>query len=329
MCQREDGFIPHLIWNPRRKTWADRMLSLLWLSPYSSPYLGPPIIAEAVLRIYERTRDRNFLLETLPKIKAYYRYIGRRACDSPIPPIIISYESGKDRSREYETPYGGSLSTPVWKGPIIKLMLHHSSLLYKEPLILKRDLFEVKDLFFSSLYAINLKSLSKLCEYAGDPDSAYFSALSSRVEEEILREMWDEEEGAFFSLYKGEKIKVLNASTFLPLLFEKIEPYKVERLVKEHLLKDFWTNYPVPYDPYISSDIDWRGKQTWIVINWYVVRGLEDKGYNKLAEVIKERSIELVMREGFREWYDSETGEGGGALEFTPSALILEFEGER
>lgn len=68
----------------------------------------------------------------------------------------------------------------------------------------------------------------------------------------------------------------------------------------------------------------WRG-QTWINTNWFIYLGLKRHGYNDIAKYIAKKSIELVSKYGLREFYDSISGEGGGARKFGWSGLVSEM----
>lgn len=344
-AQDEDGFIPHQIWNPERMHWLDLLLKRGYSRKSGSPFLQPPMLAEAVEQVYLRSQDLDFLRRVLPGLKKYYRYIERARCHGPdgLPEIIISYESGKDRSPEYDLVYGESNAIPAWRGPMAKLIWHYWRLGWNLEKIFASNRFRVKDVLFCSVYARNLARLGHLCELVGDPEARVFQEKARLVGQSIEEEMWDEEAGLFFSLDarwdRNEKIKVVTISSLMPLILDDITQDKVERLV-EHLTnpEEFWAPYPVPAIPLNSSirepkgHIVWRGRQTWMYTNWLLIKGLQEQArrwrnlrYEKLAEELIQRTLELVSRSGFREYYDSRTGEGEGALEFSPSTIILDL----
>ena len=53
--------------------------------------------------------------------------------------------------------------------------------------------------------------------------------------------------------------------------------------------------------------------------------GLERLGYQAEARHMADRLTEAVLREGLREYYDPNTGEGLGAVDFAWTTLILEM----
>lgn len=92
-------------------------------------------------------------------------------------------------------------------------------------------------------------------------------------------------------------------------LFAKILTQKgAKKLVDKHLLnpKDFW-----------------RGP-VWIATNWFIYKGLKNYGFDDIAKQIKESSIAVIEKSGFREYFDPITGEGLGAKDFTWGGLVLD-----
>jgi hypothetical protein len=348
-AQREDGFIPHMIWNSQKMHWVDRILQWLYRSRHTSPYLQPPALAEAVERILERSADIKTVLPLLPAVEKYYTYLDRerRRGEDGLVEIIISYESGKDRSPEYDPVYGSSNTAPVWRGPMLRLMIRHWRAGWNPQKIFAGNWFQVKDLLFNCVYAQNLLSLSRLCQAADRKREAQiFHQRALQAEESILSKMYDPETGLFYSLdsrYGRDRlVKVNTVSSLMPLVLDTISQAQVERLVKEHLYnsREFWTEYPIPAEPLSSVTRDerkhiiWRGLQTWIYTNWYIARGLRKQAqrfpqhrqeYTQIADELTFRSYELVRREGFCDFYHAQTGQGSIARDFGWSALILDM----
>ena len=83
--------------------------------------------------------------------------------------------------------------------------------------------------------------------------------------------------------------------------------------------------------PSISSDHKsfeekryWRGP-VWINCNWIIYQGLKNKD-KKFAEIVRKRTINLVEKKKFREYYSCKSGQGMGAKNFSWSAaLYLDF----
>ena len=83
--------------------------------------------------------------------------------------------------------------------------------------------------------------------------------------------------------------------------------------------------YYVPGDtPFHQVKLLWRGP-TWLATNWFVIKGLQKHGYKKLAKEAVDKMTEMIDREGFREYYNPETGEGYRRQNFGWSTLILDL----
>src|SRR2546423_2233882 len=78
--QKENGFIGHMIfWESMLPKDMFNILEgpPVWhqIRPHTSSLIQPPLIAQALLRIYQQTKDDEFLTELLPKIKKYYHWL--------------------------------------------------------------------------------------------------------------------------------------------------------------------------------------------------------------------------------------------------------------
>ena len=343
-AQRADGFIPHMIWNKPEMNWLDRLSTFVYPSRHMSPYLQPPLLADAVEAILAKSGDTEFVRAVLPRVKNYYHFLDkvRNASGDGLLEIIISYESGKDRSPEYDGIYGHSFMP--WPWPIMREVNRHRRLGWDDRRILAADGFRVKDLLFNCVYAQSLEVLGGLCCSVGDGEEEIFRARARTTEAAILARMYDAESGLFYSLDSrgggDRQLKASTVSALLPLLLESIEKPKVDRLVNDYLRNrgEFWAEYPVPAEPLSCTDQNtchiWRGRQTWIFTNWLVVRGLAKQArrfpdsrdsYLGIASAIAEQTCKLVEQQGFREYYDADTGKGCRARNFGWSALALDM----
>jgi hypothetical protein len=297
--------------------------------------------------IYKRSDDIEFVRRILPQLKKYYLYLDKerdRSGDNLIE-IIISYESGKDRSPEYDVVYGESNTQPVWRGPMLKLMLRHRMMGWNIDRIFASNKFRVKDVLVNCIYAQNLFALGRLCQATGDEQAEFFHRQGVEVEEAILNQMYDEESGLFYSLDgrggQDKQMKVNTISSLMPLILDNIDQGKVERLIAEHLLnpQEYWLRYPLPVVPLENAEeredhIIWRGLQTWVYPNWYIAKGLRKQAqhfpehfqeYNRIADELALRTYELVRRHGFCDFYHSQSGDGSSCSPFSWSTLVLDM----
>jgi glycogen debranching enzyme len=106
--------------------------------------------------------------------------------------------------------------------------------------------------------------------------------------------------------------------------------YLIEHLKNE---KEFWSHYPVTsvsmdepsFGPLTNTRLIWRGT-SWVNTNWFIAKGLEKQGYTALAKEIARKTIELVLKFGFREYYDPFDGHPGKAMKnFGWSTLAIDL----
>ena len=69
----------------------------------------------------------------------------------------------------------------------------------------------------------------------------------------------------------------------------------------------------------------WRGP-TWIPINWWVQQCYLNYGFVKEANQLADSTTEMVEQNGFREYYNPETGKGYGAKDFTWDGLVVDMK---
>jgi len=81
--------------------------------------------------------------------------------------------------------------------------------------------------------------------------------------------------------------------------------------------------------PFFDSRRYWRGP-IWPQMNWMIYKGLQNYGFDKLAEIVRTDLIELVSKLGFYEYFEAEKskvetlekGYGGNNFSWTASSII-------
>ncbi|MDP2671764.1 MAG: trehalase family glycosidase [bacterium] len=343
--QREDGFIPHVIfWDPPLLSLHGAALeSKFSLFPKTTELIQPPLLAEAVNAIYQKDKDRYFLVEMLPKLTDYYSWLAdnRDPDRDGLLSIIAPYESGMDQSPSYDEVCDIRSKTKL--GVAIgcrKVTLRHMLHNYDLKKIFAEDYFNVEDVFVNSIYIKNLKVLVRLLESFGEEKQAKkFSLIAKKAQDNLIAKCFDEKTNFFFDTYSKEE-KNTTAKTIkglMPLILG-IDEKIAKNLVTKHLSNkdEFDLPYPVPTvaadDPdfrarptmIFGEPLIWRGP-TWISTNWYLVNGLREHGFGQQAEKIVEASVGLVRQQGFREFFDPISGKGFGAEDFSWSTLVVDM----
>ena len=118
--QEDNGFVGHMIfWKqvlPRRMTDVlQARPTLQTLRPHMSALVQPPLIAQALKRLYEASKDKLVLYELLPKVVHYHDWLAsNRHFDADgLITIISPFESGIDWKPSFDEVVGySSRATP-------------------------------------------------------------------------------------------------------------------------------------------------------------------------------------------------------------------------
>jgi glycogen debranching enzyme len=146
--------------------------------------------------------------------------------------------------------------------------------------------------------------------------------------EEALEQLWDESKGQYFSrsFVSHKLIEEPSIGTLIPLYAGTIPKERAARLVE--LLKKqrvFSPSWPVPSVPLNSPDFNplkyWQGP-TWVNTNWLIIDGLERCGYKGEAQVLRDRTVQLVAKSGMYEYFSPLNAEPAGAANFSWTAAL-------
>ena len=344
--QEEGGFVGHMIyWDrlmPGRSTDVFQLkpsLGSKFFKEHMSALIQPPLVAQAVEKVYQKSGDQDFLNKMLPKLKKYFDWLARnRDFDgSGLITIISPFESGIDFKPTFDVAMGMPERKADWRLFLryISVDFRNFANNYNLKKIYRKGYFLVKEVGFNTVYAQNLFALAALCKETNDPEAEKYRALGKKVVQSILEVMYDRESAAFLDVYgkDNKKIKVLTPTIFFPVVLKEIPEAITSRVIDTHLLnkREFNTPFPLPsvsqthpsFNPTASMYI-WRGP-TWIFNNWFLHQFLMEKGYQQEATKLVDSIRELIEISGFREYYNPFTGEGYGAKDFTWAGLVVDM----
>jgi putative isomerase len=147
--------------------------------------------------------------------------------------------------------------------------------------------------------------------------------------------MWSEPDGMFLNIDSrtGQFVHVKTWTNFIPLWAGIATPQQAHRMVRQHLLKEFWApggirtlarDEPL-YDPQSGY---WRGP-VWVISNYLIMHGLMNYGYEKEAREIAAKTVSILLRDlrvsgGMRENYNPETGEPAASERMVGWNLLAE-----
>jgi hypothetical protein len=199
---------------------------------------------------------------------------------------------------------------------------------YNSEALLSRSLFTVEDLAFN---CILIRANKRLQEIAKTINEELPSWLTERIAktEEALENLWDEATGQYYSrsFVSHKLIEESSVATLLPLYAGTISEERVKRLMELLARKEYFgAEWPVPSVPLSSPQFSalkyWQGP-TWININWLIIDGLRRYGYQKEALDLKKRTLELVKKSGFNEYFNPKDGSPAGAHNFSWTAALI------
>jgi glycogen debranching enzyme len=327
--QFENGMIPHMIY------WQEAdFVKIDWGREGTSSITQPPMLAYAAWQIFNRDRDAAFLRELYPKLFHYYQYLlhERDPHARHLVGLINPDESGEDNSPRFD----GVLGLPPVHTLIenfaqrLTLVDENRTCKFDAPFCMK-NFFWVKDVPFNAIMVENLRCLARIAEKLEQSyDAAYFDAEAGRVAA-AMRELMLED-GVFWSTHGEhyEKIRTKTWGVFAPLFAGIPTKEEAQALVEKHLRNA--AGFDAPYGvPTVSQDEPsfdpagfWRGP-SWMAPNWFIYRGLIRYGMVEDAARVLERSMRLLEKSGFREYFNPVTGEGLGAEGFTWGGLVVDM----
>ncbi len=353
--QWEDGMIPHILFHikdlnytPNYKAWnCGKQVS-------SSGITQPPILASVLKLIIERQNISK------RKMKKYYPFILKiKKClewfikyrdpkRTGLISILHPWESGYDNSPLWDKPMSKVKIEPKLsykrkdnkivnpnQRPLkidydryVTIKNHLKKMKYDPKKLYHKSKFNVVDVGFNSLFLKALKDLDFLLDYI-DKRSSFLKKYILLNEKKLIK-LFNSKKMIFKNkdLKNNSLIEIPSITNFF-MLFSDIKNKSVNRsLIKS--LKRYCKNekylFPSikPNHKLFEEKRYWRGP-IWINCNWIIYQGLKNKD-KKFAEIIRKKTINLVEKKKFREYYSCKSGLGMGAKNFSWSAaLYLDF----
>ena len=287
--QRPDGMIPDAVHDEGTVTHLTY--------PIEADVTKPPLLAWTAWKVYESDGDREFLDEIYePIVRANEWWFEYNDTDG-------------DGLAEYLHPYSSGLDdSPLWDAGMPVTAVDLNTYLY-----------------------LQMESLGRIAQVLGMPSKAQAwqeraSALLARMNSKL----WDPKAGLYWAYLKTQPITLRTPFSLFPLLTGSLKPQIARRLVDALTdPKMFWPRYPVAtvalkeiaYSPVQM----WRGP-AWVNVNYLLQEGLERSGFERLAQDLRERTLEMIMNyPDIYEYYNPETGEPGAkaATSFGWSAALF------
>ncbi|MBI2176114.1 hypothetical protein HYU40_02050 [Candidatus Woesearchaeota archaeon] len=306
--QCKNGMIPH----------ESKFNILGKMLPITSRITQPAFIARAALEVYEKSRNKQFLANIFPRLQQYHNWLEKQREVNGVLKVVDCNESGEDNSLPWDDEY----AVPV-----------HKTYLRWFPTYVPffPQLAALRSVTATSVYADALECMSEIARVLGEGRlrSGYGSKRKAVIA--AMAKVFRQEDGLYYSLTHSNKpIRYKTHSIFSPLFAAAMTKAEAKKLVNEHLLneKEFWTSFLIPTvaanEPKFNPKGYWRGP-TWVNINWMLHRGLLRYGFRAVADELLQKTIAVIRKSGFREYYNPLTGDGLGARQFGWSTLIADM----
>ena len=342
--QWDNGMVPHIIFHqvdegyfPGPDVWGTNK------TPLSSGISQPPVAATFMRKIYETnpTTGRENAPKLFDKLVDWHRWFHINRCETGAAVITHPWEAGRDNAPDWDDAMAAidvSNVKPYKRRDTSHVDPHMRPTKYDydryialvdfarendwDQDIIRRDSpFRVADPTMTFILLRANRDLKWLAEQLGK-DSAEIESWISHLEKGT-ETLWNEELGAYDSidLRSGKFANSLSCASFLCWYGGVSKPQMLSQL---DIIFDE-AKYSVPsYSP-SGSQFDpkryWRGP-VWGVVNTLIGMGLEDMGYKKQAERVRQDTATLIEKNGFAEYYDPFDGTAAGGGTFTWTAAI-------
>ena len=186
-------------------------------------------------------------------------------------------------------------------------------------------MFNVVDVGFNSIFLRankDLLELLKIFNFEHKELQKFILKSENKIEK-----LYDVKRGVFVNYdIKNQKKIIVPSITNYFILFADLK----NQLINKKIIKNLKTHNKTK--KYIFSSIKpnykkfeekryWRGP-VWINCNWIIYQGLKNKD-KKFANKIKEKTINLIKKNGFFEYYSFKTGKAFGASNFSWTASLF------
>lgn len=329
--QLPDGMVPHVIfW----KQGLVRPYEWGWGKNDISSITQPPMLAYAAWEIHRRAPDSKFLETIYPHLYAFYTFLieKRDPRDHHLVGIINPDESGEDNSPRFDAPLGVDP-----KGSFASHYLARHNLVdanrkcnFDAELCMSQT-FWVKDVPFNVIMIENLKILGHIASFLGHKAGEHFAEshgdlMKNAMRQELFRD------GVYWSTwdYDYKPIPVVTWAHFAPLFAGLYSQEEAKALVDTYFTNEETLRGPYGIrtvsktEPTYKPNDFWRGP-VWFAPHWFIYKGLRAYGFKNEARILRNANLALLERNGFREYFNPETGEGYGARDFTWGTLTLDM----
>jgi glycogen debranching enzyme len=356
--QWDDGLVPHILFSadavnyePGPKQWGTENVAGSPADVKTSSITQPPVAATAARRVLEISGGdaevERSLRALVPKLERWHAWFAttRDPTGEGLCTIVHPWESGMDNAPRWDAAMRriepGQVEYKRVDDSIVDASQRPTRFDYDRYMFLVKERarlkfappkpdavsFLVTDVAMASILCRAEEDLAWLAGMLGIETSGA-QTRRGRLAAGLNGPCFDRARGRYrdVDVRAGEPLEVDHVAYFMPLYANVVPNEAVPAMVAR--LQDpagYGAAWPVPTvppsDPVFEARRYWRGP-TWINVNWLLIEGLTRAGAADAAKKLAERTIELVERSGFYEYFDPLTGEGLGADGFAWTAAL-------
>ncbi len=193
--------------------------------------------------------------------------------------------------------------------------------------ILDHSMFAIEDVGFNSILMRNNDCLIEIANKINKdlPKKLIESIEKTKVS---FNELWDEETSNYYSrdFITHRLIKIPSAGSLLGLYAGNIPRDRAQKIIYQ--LNDpnsYNLAYPVPSTPINSNwyraDNYWQGP-SWVNINWLLIEGMKRNSAVEMAQILRNKTLNMISAKGCYEYFNPENGQGLGVFNFSWTAAL-------
>lgn len=333
---------------------------------HTSGISQPPVHASMLLPALsldpEKGRASTFLREMYPRLCRLHEALFslRDPAEEGLVYLVHPWESGIDNAPIWDEPLSAVKESSAWAREmqarydelsrtgqrpqrayiekysyLVQNLYEHG---YDWKALTSSHPFQIQDVLFNSVLCRAEHDLALVAEHLGR-DPAPHRQRVQRMVQAMNETLWDPDAGIYYSRDRrsGQHIKRDTIFSYLPLYAGVCDASRCKTLV-DHLRSHCFCvadrdcvglpSYDMCQTDY-EGEFYWRGP-VWFNMCWYMVEGLHRYGEHETAEWLTDSLLQLVIENGFHEYYEPETGKGLGAGGFSwTAALFIDLAAQR
>ncbi len=362
-AQWPNGMLPQIVFNPESlgNYFPEPDFWQAPEGRLTSGITMPPLHAIACLHILENAQDQkeasSFLRKVFPHLLGSHRYFYeyRDPNNEGLVYIRHPWESGIDNSPNWDAPLKAikidksklpayerkdlKYGVPAEERPrdedydryvfLVDLFRRNQ---YDEKIIYDECPFLIQDSLFNSILCRANQALLEIANHIGE-DNSEIREWTDQTTRAIGAKLWCDRCRIFesYDLVRKSHIHGATAAGFSPL-FAGAATKEQATMLYEYMNSIHFCalhqgncftipNFDMTHEAFDPRNY-WRGP-VWININWLLSHGLKRYGYAEKADSMKRDVMQLPVRFGFHEYFDSVSGKGYGSNSFSWTAALF------